>query len=72
MCFAVSTALEGYLSMEGIKCRLQKGKILGFEHYWLILPDTGDILDATADQFQKPDGTAMPPVYVGPKPDWYK
>jgi len=71
MCFAVCTALAGYLNFSGYHCRLTEGKVGKCEHYWLTLPD-GTVLDPTADQFKQPSGDAMPRVYVGEKPEWYK
>lgn len=71
MCFVVSTALEGYLGFIGYICHLTKGSIGDYEHYWLTL-STGEIIDATADQFKTPNGQDMPPVYIGKKPEWYK
>ncbi len=71
MCFVLSTALDGYLGFLGVHCELVEGKVGKCHHYWLSLRDTGDILDATADQFTQPDGKPMPEVYVGPQPDWY-
>ncbi len=75
MCVVVSSALESYLCFEGYQCEITMGKIDinkdEYEHTWLTLP-SGEIIDATADQFSKPDGTGMPPVYIGRKPVWYK
>jgi hypothetical protein len=42
----------------------------GSYHVWLELPD-GTIIDATASQFRRPNGRAMPLVYVGERPEWY-
>ena len=41
-----------------------------WDHVWLKLED-GRILDPTADQFTNMDGSAMPAVFLGKKPDWY-
>jgi hypothetical protein len=70
MCFALGSALVGYLSFCGIKCELTEGNIGDWNHYWLTMPDK-TIIDPTSDQFKKPDGSDMPLVYVGPKPEWY-
>ena len=40
------------------------------EHFYLLLPD-GRILDPTASQFIAPDGSDMPEIYLGAKPEWY-
>jgi hypothetical protein len=79
MCFAVSSALGSYLHICGFNSILTEGKIFivtsgevhEYQHFWLTLPD-GNILDATADQFNNLNGHTMPPVYVGIKPEWYK
>jgi hypothetical protein len=70
MCFMMCAPLQGFLSVHGIETELIKGEVNDCEHFWLQLP-SGDIVDPTADQFAKPDGSPMPPVYVGPLPAWY-
>lgn len=71
MCIAVSFPLQGYLSaLEGIETEMVEGEVGGKGHFWLELQDK-QIIDATADQFPKPDGTAMPAVYIGKRPLWY-
>lgn len=74
MCFAICSPLSTYLGMGGIKAELTRGLVNlendGGQHDWLTLKD-GRILDPTADQFKKPDGFEMPPVYLGEKPEWY-
>lgn len=70
-CFTLSSALAGYLHFAGIECTMVKGQIKEYEHFWINLSD-GRIVDATADQFQKPNGETMPKVYIGRKPKWYK
>ncbi len=74
-CFYVASALGGYLSFGGLKCDLIEGEIdTGDEtwnHFWLQLPD-GRILDPTASQFTNPDGSKMPTIFLGEKPEWYK
>lgn len=71
MCYMVCAALAGYLNFEGYHTELMNGEIEGSEHYWIVI-DGGIIIDPTADQFTKPDGSDMPPVYVGEKPSWYE
>ena len=71
MCFVVSSSLGSYLHFCGYPCILTKGGIGKYEHFWLTLQD-GTVLDPTADQFKKPDGSDMPTVYLGSKPEWYK
>ncbi len=80
MCFAVSSALQGYLSICGVSTFLIEGEILvksengsknvTWNHFWLQLDD-GRILDATSDQFLTPDGKKMPKTFLGAKPEWY-
>jgi len=71
MCFALCCALVGYLRFCGYDCDVDKGVIGDWNHYWIKLPKSL-ILDPTADQFKKPDGSPMPQVYYGEKPVWYK
>jgi len=71
MCFVVSCSLAGYLNFTGFKCNTTEGIVGKYHHYWITLGD-GRIVDATADQFQKPNGENMPAIYVGEKPKWYK
>lgn len=74
MCFAVSAPLEGYLSACGFYCSLLEVAILVdgdiHQHYVLKLSD-GRILDATASQFNNPNGEPMPDIYLGERPSWY-
>lgn len=75
MCYAVSAALQGYLSFAGVQCGLEKCWIADrksghWQHYYLRLPN-GRILDPTASQFNRMLGRQMPLVYIGDKPDWY-
>ena len=74
MCFVVTYPLQGYLSFLGFKTALIEGEIDCGDHivghFWLRLPD-GRICDPTADQFSIPE-RAMPPVYIGEKPNWYE
>ena len=69
-CFTVSWPLETYLRMSSIPCKLIKGATHDSYHVWLELQD-GTIIDATASQFRRPNGRAMPLVYVGERPEWY-
>jgi hypothetical protein len=64
MCFAVSSALAGYLEFCGYTCKLTEGQVGEWNHCWLTFPDS-TILDATADQF------GLPSVYIGTKPENY-
>jgi hypothetical protein len=70
MCGAVSYALAGYLRGCGIECETVKYEVHKVEHVCLVLSD-GRVLDATADQFKRPDGSDMPDVYIGKRPSWY-
>lgn len=70
-CVAVSLPLAGYLNFCGINCSTTDGMIGNYQHCWITLGN-GTIIDATADQFKKPDKSDMPPVYIGNKPSWYK
>jgi hypothetical protein len=70
MCYAVCAPLFTLLTMMEVRCRLIDGNVAcGSGHYWLELED--GILDPTASQFRRPNGRAMPEVYLGPLPDWY-
>jgi hypothetical protein len=64
MCFAVSAALQGYLSSCGVETELVEADFGHTNHFWLRLPD-GRILDPTADQF------GLSPVYLGKLPTKY-
>lgn len=67
MCFAVSAALQGFLSA---LCNIETELVeLDFEHcnHVVLRLSDGRILDATADQF---DG--MPAVYLGEMPALYR
>lgn len=75
-CYALSTALQGWLNFLGVYTELicvdiETGDIYDImcNHYFLKLAD-GRILDATGSQFNN-DERNMPPVYLGGKPDWY-
>jgi len=70
MCYAVSAALEGFMSFCGIECRLTEGSVGDWIHFWITLPD-GRILDPTADQFPSKTGKIMPKVYLGKRPEHY-
>jgi hypothetical protein len=70
MCFAVCAPLQSLLEMAGYPTELIEGEVENTEHYWLQLPD-GRIVDPTADQLTAPDGSAMPKVFIGEKPEWY-
>lgn len=71
MCFAVCAPLQGFLSILGYDTQLVEGDFGRTNHFWLKLPD-GSIIDPTADQFRKPDGSPMPKVYIGELPAWYR
>ena len=71
MCLMVCAPLEGYLrAVSGVETHAASGWIDGMEHFWLEMED-GRIIDPTADQFAKPNGEPMPPVYIGEIPAWY-
>lgn len=69
-CYAISLPMEAHLMSHGFECELTEGSVAGGCHFFLTLPD-GRILDPTADQFRKPKGSEMPPVYLGERPAWY-
>lgn len=86
MCFAICAPLQSYLGIiTHMHYKLVHGSAVHYpdprlsaefepdfvEHYWLQLPD-GRILDPTADQFAAPDGSPMPIVYLGERPEWYR
>jgi hypothetical protein len=71
MCLAVCMPLASFLRIYGYRGVVTEGTVNGLEHFWITLPD-GTILDPTASQFSKPDGSPMPKIYVGLKPEWYK
>ena len=69
MCFAISTALGGWLSWtHNLTCTLVEADFGFSNHVWLQLPD-GRIIDATADQFKR---AKLPAVYIGPLPSIYE
>ena len=73
-CFTVSSPLAGYLSfLTGQSYRCVEGKVGKWFHMWVECPD-GRIIDATADQFNslRRRRRNLPPIYFGPKPEWYK
>lgn len=70
MCFVTSVALAGYLHAVGYDTWLTNGRVGRHMHWWIELGD-GTIIDATADQFCKPNGAKMPAIYVGKLPFWY-
>lgn len=45
--------------------------VYGACQYWLEL-EGEMIVDATASQCRRPNGRAMPLVYVGERPEWYE
>ena len=69
-CYLISAPLRLSLRALGIDCALAKGSVYGQCHFWIELPD-GTIIDATASQFPRPNGRAMPVVYIGEQPEWY-
>lgn len=76
MCWAVAAPLCGLLTMVGVQTVLTEGDVTQgrqrdiTNHFWLTLED-GRILDPTADQFTD-TGRKLPPVYLGPRPAWYR
>jgi hypothetical protein len=76
MCFAVCSPLVSFLGMSDFKCEMVRYAVQEdnfnkvWEHWCLKLP-SGRILDPTASQFKKPDGTRMPTVYLGERPAHY-
>ena len=71
MCFAVCAPLQSYLHMCGTDTALIHGEFEGWmNHVWLEMED-GQIIDPTFDQITKWINKPLPPVYIGPKPDWY-
>jgi hypothetical protein len=74
MCFAVSTALQGYLMFSGYESELKECDVIKndetYNHFYLQFKE-GTILDATASQFNEILGLEMPLIYLGNKPDYY-
>ena len=78
LCHAVSYPLTQYFNFIGISASLSSGSVMYrgkdnpslYSHWWVTLPD-GRIIDATASQFKNIDGTDMPDIYLGDKPEWY-
>lgn len=74
MRFAVSAPLQAILCMYGYNSQLIYGEIetpdCTIDHVWLELPD-GQIIDATADQFNEELNKEMPDIYIGEIPNWY-
>lgn len=74
-CAQVSMWLQGYLgSICQLETELMNAQVIqnGEEvnHYFLQMSD-GRIIDATASQFNFPDGKQMPKLYFGSVPDFY-
>lgn len=59
MCVAVSEPLQALLEVLGQPCELMQVSAPDYHHCFLMFL-SGDVLDATADQF-----SGMPPVYFG-------
>lgn len=74
MCLAVCAPLQSFLLMGECYTKLVEGEIHIngdlWNHFWLELKD-GRVIDPTASQFKKPDGSGMPKVFIGEKPYWY-
>lgn len=72
-CFIVSYPLHGYLSFLGYDSALVEGEIRiagkDHHHYWVEVEDI--VIDGTASQFKKPNGSRMPKIYIGKRPKWY-
>ncbi len=71
MCFWVCSPLVGYLQFLGYSCVLVQGIVKGNGHHYWIKLSNELIIDPTASQFRKSNGTKMPAVYIGEKPEWY-
>ncbi len=70
-CHVISAPLQLSLMALGIDCAIARGSEHLACHFWIELPD-GTIIDATASQFRRPNGRAMPFVYIGELPEWYE
>lgn len=64
MCFVIAAPLESLLRICGVGSRLIMGDLEETNHCWLLLDD-GRVLDPTADQFNGPGVSPLPPVYLG-------
>ena len=66
MCIAVSEPLQALFELRGQPCELMEVSAPDYHHCFLMFP-SGDVLDATADQFP-----GMPPVYFGQATELHK
>ena len=71
LCWITSLPLASYLNMCGFDVYLIKGKV-GHCHHWWLETANEEVIDCTADQFKQPDGSSMPRIYFGKRPEWYK
>jgi len=71
LCWISSLPLCSYLNLCGCDAFLVEGMVGRCHHWWIETAD-GEIIDATADQFKQPDGSPMPRIYFGKRPEWYK
>lgn len=75
-CYAMCQILKPYLScffkvetlINNAKVKQGRKKV---NHYYLFRIKDGIIIDPTASQFKKPDGTQMPKIFIGKMPEWY-
>lgn len=71
LCGSVCAAVRAHLFWRfGLGPALVWGAVAGESHCWLETAE-GTVLDPTASQFGRPDGSPMPDFYVGRRPGWY-
>lgn len=70
-CAVVCVPLATYLAWRGMAAVDVHGAVGEWQHAWIALGD-GRILDPTADQFNRPGASRMPPIYLGPIPAHYE
>lgn len=75
-CYMMCQILKPYLfGLYGIDTLIQNTTVkqnkLKINHYYLLRIKDGLIIDATSSQFNKPDGSKMPKVFIGKKPKFY-
>lgn len=70
-CAVVCVPLATYLTRRGLPAEDVHGAVGEWQHSWVALSD-GRILDPTADQFNCPGASRMPPIYLGARPAHYE
>lgn len=71
-CAMVSWALQGFLSsVIKLKTKVYECDVGEWNHLYLVMPD-GNVIDCTADQFNKGKSRKYPQVYIGKPLDIHK